>query len=197
MLTRARVAQMGGARESRVAYWERTGLVSPTVEDQLAANRKVRLYSYTDALSVLVIAELRERVSLQHIRQIVSHLQALNFALTEVTFAVAGSPVHFQGPDGSWEDVDLPGQIVLREVLHLGPLKARVRSVTRRRQETVGHIERRRGTFGSRPVLAGTRVPVDAVRAYLDSGRSTADILEAYPALSAVDVKEVRQLATA
>ena len=50
---------------------------------------------------------------------------------------------------------------------------------------TVGHVERRRGVLGGKPVLAGTRVPVDTVRRFkpaaeayqsvADSARSVRD----------------------
>ena len=40
--------------------------------------------------------------------------------------------------------------------------------------------------------VAGTRIPVTAVKAYLDAGCSTDDVIAAYPDLSRQDVDAVR-----
>lgn len=56
-----------------------------------------------------------------------------------------------------------------------------------------GRVERRRGAMGSKPVLAGTRVPVDTVRRYLEAGRTVDQVLESFPTLTAADVEAVRQ----
>lgn len=197
MLTRSRIAQLGGVTERRLDYWEKTGLLASTVEEQLAGNRRIRLYDFTEAMTAMVLAALRKEVSLQHVRQIVAHLRELNFRVTEVRFAVVGSRVHFQLPDGTWSDVTDPGQIVLSEVLDLRPLRAAVLGAGARTDEQRGQIERRRGVHGSKPVIAGTRVPVKAVQAYLDRGRTDAQILEAYPDLTPDDVEAVRALASA
>lgn len=197
MLTRARVARLGRVSERRLDYWERTGLLSSTVDERLSGNRRIRLYDFTDAMTAMVLSALRERVSLQHIRQIVAHLRQLDFRVTEVRFALAGNRVHFQLPDGTWGDFVDPGQLVLSEVLDLEPLRALVLGVESRSEEERGQIEKRRGVRGSKPVIAGTRIPVRAVQAYLERGSSPAEIMEAYPALSPEDVEAVRALASA
>ncbi|MGH3540894.1 MAG: DUF433 domain-containing protein [Mycobacterium sp.] len=56
----------------------------------------------------------------------------------------------------------------------------------------VGKIERRPGAMGGKPLLAGTRVPVETVRRYLAAGRSVDDILEGFPILTVDDVEAVR-----
>lgn len=197
MLTRARVAQLGKVSERRLTYWETTGLLKTTVEESLTGGRKVRLYDFQDSMTALVLAALRERVSLQHVRQIVAHLRELHFGVTEVVFAIAGNRVHFQLPDGTWGDFVDPGQIVLHEVLDLTPLRAAVLGAGDRDEQKAGKIESRRGVLGSKPVFAGTRIPIKAVQAYISSGKSDAEIIEAYPLLTPSDVEAVRALASA
>lgn len=197
MLTRARVAGLSGVSERKLDYWERTGLLSTTVETSLTGARKIRLLDFNDAMTAMVLSALRKRVSLQHVRQIVDHLRDLQFGVTEVAFAIAGNRVHFQLPDGTWSDFDDPGQIVIHEVLNLEPLRAAVLGAGRRRAEDAGQIVRRRGSLGSKPVISGTRIPVQSVRAYLDHGVSDDEILQAYPALTPADVEAVRSLASA
>lgn len=197
MLTRQRIARLSSVSERRLDYWEKTGLLHKTVDEGLTANRRTRLYDFQDAMTAMVLATLRERVSLQHVRQIVQHLRLLEYGVTEVEFAIIGQEVYFQTPDGSWGGIKDPGQIVLHQVLDLRPLRAAVLNAGQRSEAEHGRIVTRRGVHGSKPVIAGTRVSVRAVRAYLDAGRSEADILAAYPTLTPADVEAVRTLATA
>lgn len=84
-----------------------------------------------------------------------------------------------QHDDGTWEGDLRPDQLVLREVLDLEPLRQRIAQGTRRDEALAGKVERPRGALGSKPLLAGTRVPVETVRRYVAAGRSTDDVLEA------------------
>jgi DNA-binding transcriptional MerR regulator len=77
--TRAR--QLAGVSMGRLRYWEETGLVVPSIRRQLSPNHTVRLYSFTDLLSLLVVAQLRveRRMSLQHVRRVVEHLRSRGY----------------------------------------------------------------------------------------------------------------------
>ena len=59
----------------------------------------------------------------------------------------------------------------------------------RLREHRVGQVERRRGTMGSIPVVAGTRAPTKAVWNLHIRGLSDEAILESYPGLAADDVR--------
>ncbi len=161
--------------QRQLDYWHRTGLIGPSVDRRLTPGRRVRLYGFVDLLALMVAAELREhRISLQHIRAIVDHLRARGYdqPLTQLVFATRGRRVYFQHDDGTWESDIAPDQLVLSEVLNLKPLRRRIADGLKRDEADVGHVERRRGALGSKPVLAGTRVPVETVRRYLDAGRT-------------------------
>ena len=191
-LTRDRAAELAGLSQRQVDYWARTGLVRPTIDDRLSPQRPVRLYAYVELMSLMVAAELRaRRVTLQAIRKIVAHLRSRGFErpLTQLSFATVGSDVYFQRADGTWESNARPDQIVIHQVLDLDVLRARIRSAGERRPSTVGHVERRRGAMGSKPVVAGTRVPVATVQRYLDRGATVKQILEAFPVLDRRDVE--------
>ena len=45
------------------------------------------------------------------------------------------------------------------------------------------------GIMGGKPCIKGTRIPVDLILRYLDDGQSVEDILEAFPGLTAEDVR--------
>jgi len=195
-VTRPAAARIAGLTERQVDYWAGTGLVEPAVDTHLSPGRRVRLYSFIDLLALLVAAELKNRkVSLQHIRAIVAHLRSRGYPspLTQLTFATVGREVYFMHEDGSWEGDLRPDQVVIHEVLNLSLLRSRITAGTRRDSALSGKVERRRGVMGSKPVLAGTRVPVETVKRYLDAGRTVEQILQSFPALTAEDVETVRR----
>lgn len=197
--SRDRAAGIAGLSTRQVDYWSSTGVVRPTVDTRLTPSRPIRLYAFTELMSLMVAAELRNRkVSLQHIRVIVNHLRQVGYEspLTELRFATVKGQVYFQHSDGEWEGGIRPNQVVIHEVLALEPLRARVSQARQRNPGDVGRIERRRGTMGYKPVFAGTRVPVATVQRYIAAGKATEEIIESFPALEPGDVDAARQLAS-
>jgi uncharacterized protein (DUF433 family) len=195
-VTRDTAAKIAHLTHRRVDYWAETGLVSPSVDRKLSPRRRVRLYGFLDLIALAVAAELTERgASLQHVRQIVRRLKARGYKhpLTELKYATAGKQIYFQLEDGTWEGGLRPDQIVFHQVLNLQPIRNRIARAVARDHQQVGRIEKRRGVRGSKPVLAGTRIPVASVQRYLEAGRSTADVLEAYPDLTEADIEAVRR----
>lgn len=195
-VTRDSAARIAGLSPRQVDYWASTGLIEPEVDTRVTPGRRVRLYGFVDLLALLVAAELKSRkVSLQHIRAIVSHLQSRGYAnpLTQLTFATVGREVYFMHDDGTWEGDLQPDQVVMHEVLSLDPLRRRIASGAQRDTTLAGRVERRRGAMGSKPVLAGTRVPVDTVRRYLEAGRTVDQVLESFPTLTPADIEAVAQ----
>jgi DNA-binding transcriptional MerR regulator len=199
-----RAARLARVSMRRLRYWEETHLVRPSINRQLSPRNTVRLYSFQDLLSLLVVAELRtERdMSLQHIRRVVQHLRARGYEapLRELKFATLGREgreIYFQHPDGSWEGDLRPDQIVLEKVLRLDRLRARINEAVRRPAKDAGRVVTLRGVHASAPVFAGTRIRVSTVQEYLEHGYGTDAILEAFPDLKAADVDKARQLMAA
>jgi DNA-binding transcriptional MerR regulator len=196
-----RVAKIARISLRRLRYWEENGLVTPSIKRQLSPHNTVRLYSFQDLLSLLVVSELRtERdMSLQHIRRLVKHLQSRGYEspLRELKFATVGREIYFQHPDGAWEGDIRPDQIVLEKTIHLDPLRARIDAATRRPAKDAGRVVRRRGVHGSKPIFAGTRIPVAAVQNYLQAGYEPEAIIEEYPSLTEADIEAAKRLAKA
>ncbi len=195
--TRQRVAQLAGVDLATLDRWDRSQLVGATHRGHVLEGRQVRLYRYGDLLDALIIADLmaRDGVSKRYVREIVEHVRKLDYRMGELHWGIAGSRVHFQAPDGEWEDGER-SQFVAVEVLDLKPLRERIRRGSRREEGTAGQFERRRGALGNKPVIAGTRVPVATVERYLSQGFSTERILHSFPTLTKVDVEAVRRQAS-
>ncbi len=196
-----RAAKIARISLRRLRYWEENGLVTPSIKRQLSLHNTVRLYSFQDLLSLLVVSELRtERgMSLQHIRRLVKHLQSRGYEspLRELKFATVGREIYFQHPDGAWEGDIRPDQIVLEKTILLDPLRARIDAATRRPAKDAGRVVRRRGVHGSKPIFAGTRIPVAAVQNYLQAGYELEAIIEEYPSLTEADIEAAKRLAKA
>lgn len=190
-------AEIAEISSRKIAYWVQQQVAGPSVvEPPRPDARPVKLYGYNDLLALLIASELQGRgVSLQHIRSVTAHLRERGYArpLTELEFATVGKQLYFRHPDGSWEGGLRPDQVVLHQVLNLEPLHRRIREGIARDRSKVGLTERRRGALGSKELVAGTRVPVDTVRRYLQAGRSAAQIVESFPGLTPADVTAVAQ----
>lgn len=190
-------AELSGFSARRLRTWDARGLVGPSIKRQLSTRNTVRLYTFDDLIELLVAsALLGAGCSPRQIPQVVEHLRERDYKapLRGLRFAVYGDRIYFQHPDGLWEGDQAPDQVVLYQVLDLEAIKARIRrSVRPGRAYEAGHVERRRGVFGSKAVFAGTRVPVAAVETYLERGLPDERILEAFPELTREDLEAAQR----
>ncbi len=188
-------AQLAGVSMRRLRYWQDAGLIVPSMQHSFGPRNTVRLYAFPDLVDLCVAAQLRDRFSLQEIQRVVRHLRTRGYGapLRELRFASDGKRMYFQHPDGSWEDGRRPDQTVIPEVIDLVPIVTRVRSAARRSKADAGRVVSRRRLLGSKPVFAGTRIPVETVLEYLKHGYTTAEVLTAFPALTEADVETARK----
>jgi uncharacterized protein (DUF433 family)/DNA-binding transcriptional MerR regulator len=191
-----KAARLAHVSIDRLRYCEETQLVAPSVHRQISPRNTVRLYSFQDMLALLVVALLRtERgMSLQHIRRVVAHLRSRGYSepLRELTWATLGREIYFQHRDGSWEGDLRPDQIVLLGTIKLDPLAARINCAAHERGGRAGQIVTRRSVMGNKPIFAGTRIPVEAVRRYLEAGYGRERIIKEYPELTLADIDAAR-----
>lgn len=70
------VSKVTGASPRQMEYWDRTGLVKPSVQPAVSKGIP-RLYSFTDLIQIKTVATLREEgISLQKIRRCIAYLKA-------------------------------------------------------------------------------------------------------------------------
>ena len=191
-----RAAKLAGISMRQLHYWEQVGLVVPSITRQISPRNTVRLYSFQDLLELLAVAELRHRpgISLQHIRRLVAHLRTREFGapLRELRFATRGQEIYFQYPDGSWSGDAYPGQLIYYQVIALDEIGTKIDTVNDRDPEAAGQVVSRRGVHRSKPIFAGTRIPVATVQRYLQAGYDTKAIIREYPSLTAADIETAR-----
>jgi len=196
-----RAMRLTGISMKQLRHWEKVGLVVPSIVRQLSPRNTVRLYNFQDLLELMVAAALRRQpgISLQHIRKLVGYLHKQGFIapLRELKFATLGSEIYMQFPDGTWSGDVMPEQLVIRQVIELDMIAARIESLTSRDPAAAGKVVTRRGVHQSKPIFAGTRILVSAVQSYLLAGYDTDAIIDEYPALTSADIDAARQLAAA
>lgn len=189
-----RAAKLAAVSRRQLVYWDLRGLVGPGIRRRLRRG-EVRLYTFTDLVCLYVLGKLRSQFSLQRLRRVVQHLRSRGYdePLAELKFATRGRhEIYFQHADGSWEG-DLRGdQIVFEETIRLDVIRREIRSATRRGEDDFGRIDHRRGLRASKPVFAGTRLPVQTVVNWLNNGFTTEQVIAAYPDLTEVDVQRAR-----
>lgn len=195
--TETAATRLAHVSKRQLRYWAETDLVRPTIAAAIGPRTNPRLYAFDDLLALLVVAQLRERFSLQHVRRVVTYLRHHGYErpLSELRFAVEGDQIFFQHADGSWEGDRRPGQVVLSHILALEPLRQRIRDTASAPRDRAlrGSTEQRRKVLGSKPVFSGTRTPVEALFPYLSRRYNTQKILEAFPHLSEEDVRLARR----
>ncbi len=189
-----RAASIVGVSVQKLAAWERIGLVEPSVRTQVRA-RHIRIYGLSELVELRIVDELiRRGQPVRLVRRIVEahRSSTIPHPLRELRWATDAGMVYVGFEDGSWVGGRHPRQGVLTEVIDLEEIRSSTRDAAHRRMGTPGAVEKRRGVLGRKPVFEGTRTPVDVVTAYYRRGFSDAEILEAFPHLSADDLDTAR-----
>jgi len=188
------VERLTGITRSQLRYWDRTGFFSPSLADEERRQAYSRVYSFRDVVCLQVLNTLRNesRVTLPHLREVKEKLAHLGENVwAKTTLYVLNRKVHFVNPETDEVEEVLTGQGVLQIPLKVvqGDMEKAVRALWKRNGASVGRIRRRRGVASSQPVIAGTRIPVRAIKAFHAAGYTVRQICEQYPDLTEADVK--------
>jgi DNA-binding transcriptional MerR regulator len=175
----------------QLQYWDEQKFLSPSLRRRAGKGRR-RLYDFRDLVSLRVAADLRRAgVSLQLIRSAVKHLRELDYQhpLSELRFWEVDGRLYFEEA-GTIREARRPGQTIAGFAVPLGEILEELEhGIVQLDQRVHGHVERRRGVLGSKPLIAGTRIPVAAVQRLRADGADEKEILRLYPDLSASDVQ--------
>lgn len=189
--TSEKVLALTGASKRQLQYWDEEGFLSPSLRRREGKGRR-RLYTFRDLVSLRVVAQLRQAgISLQLIRKVVEHLRGLDYEhpLTEIRFWAVDGELYFREADTirgghRLTQAVIAGTVPLAAIVE--ELEAEIVALERRRP---GELEKRRGTLGSKLLIAGTRIPVASVKRLRADGADEAEILSLYPDLTPADVQ--------
>ena len=187
------VAYLTGLSNNQLRYWDRTNFFAPSVADE---NRRVafsRIYSFKDIVALRTLSVLRNQhsVSLQHLRQVAGKLQHLEDRLwTAITLYVLKRKVHFFNPETDQIEEVLSGQYALGIPLEtiVADTRHDVAQLRARDDGKIGQVGRARYVSHNAWVIAGTRIPVAAIKRFAEDGFSAEQIMEEYPTLTEDDI---------
>jgi len=187
------VMKLTGLTSVQLRSWDKEGFFSPDYAYEDRRSPYSRIYSFRDVVGLRTIATLRHvhHISHQELRRVARKLQEMGFEhWTDVKLYVVKRKVHFQIPNSDRVIGVLDHQYAMLAVLDvIQDVEARVCDIQKRASDQYGKIERHKHVGRNSPVIAGTRIPVAAIRRYHAAGYSNEHILREYPSLTASDIE--------
>lgn len=189
--TEDEAASLTGLSVRQLRHWDRTQFFAPSLANDNRSLSYARLYSFRDLVALKVLNSLRNDagVSMQHLRHVKTRLLALGEGWATTTlFVLKKKVVFFNSATQSNEEV-VSGQGVLQIPLEIvaDNMNERVKAWRQRDEKRAGQIEKRQGF--SAPVVAGTRIPVENIKAFAEAGYSVEKIMLEYPTLTRADIE--------
>jgi uncharacterized protein (DUF433 family) len=190
----ARVTQLS---ERRIRYWNQTDVVKPSLANEATGGAYGRIYSFQDLVALRTVAQLRDKfgVSLQKLREVGCRLhQHADRPWSELRFYASGKHLFFQDPQSKLLVSALsPGQMPLLQTLDLLAVARetaeRANRLVERQESDIGRVATNRYVASNRPVIAGTRIPTEAIWDFHEDGYGIKEIIAEYPRLTSKDIK--------
>jgi len=180
--------------KGRLRYWAKTDFFKPSFNEENSHLPYSRFYSFKDivALRTLEMMRVQNNVPLQHLRKVAEKLSHLEDDLwTKTTLFVVNRRVAFVNTRSGKSEEALSGQyflgISLKQVIE--DTSADVIQFRQRSRDSFGKIARNRSIIRNAWVVAGTRIPVGAIKRLREDGYSVYRIVQEYPDLTKEDVE--------
>ncbi len=192
----AEVQRLTGISSPQLRYWDRTGFFTPAFAAADRRERFSRVYSFRDVVSLRILDALRNRhgVSLQHLRQVSEKLAHLaEDRWSKATLYVLNGKVLVDDSTLGRRREIVSGQYTLEIPLASEIDRAGKDIAALRKRETgqIGSIARHRSVSHNAEVVAGTRIPIAAIRRFHAAGYDPGAILREYPDLTRQDIEVV------
>jgi uncharacterized protein (DUF433 family) len=182
-------SRLTGVSRAQLRYWDRKGFFKPAY-GSTGVSGFTRVFSFKDIVSLRVLDTLRNQFLVK---------DKLSRALPEIPdgdhwtrvklYPLNGKVVWVDPKSGTPEEM-LSGQYVVPVVIDLiiADTRDRVIELNKRDVSMQGQIERVRNISRNAPVFAGTRIPVAAIKRYLEAGYAADHIIAEYPDLTIADI---------
>jgi uncharacterized protein (DUF433 family)/DNA-binding transcriptional MerR regulator len=193
-------AALSGATVYQLRHWRRPTKTRPLLAPAITSTPRA-FYSFRDLLALRAFVHLRRNASLQKIRVAIGHLRDLGEVEHLASYClVSDSHGNIQLVKGEGEAIDLvqqPGQrqllVVMGDVIEPFPVRPGVVVPHLLRPRT--HLSIDPETQGGIPVIAGTRVPYDAVAGLMCEDVPAEKVAGYYPAVTAEAARDALDFA--
>jgi len=194
MFSEEMTSRLTGVSVRQLRYWDSDGFFSPSFGYEDRSKPYSRLYSFRDLVALKVLNGLRNevKVPLGHLREVKERLLSLGERLWgETTLYVHNKHVVFVNPETDTLEEVVSGQGVLQIPLLVASANMReaIRLLNQRKPETIGKFEKKRNVADNQLVIAGTRIPVQNIKAFAAQGYSVDQIKLEYPTLTEEDIR--------
>jgi uncharacterized protein (DUF433 family)/DNA-binding transcriptional MerR regulator len=190
-------AALSGATIHQLRHW-RSSRTGPLLAPEISDSARI-LYSFRDVLALRTFVHLRESASLQRIRGAIASLRDLGEARHLASYKLVADPagnIHVISGDDVTELARQPGQMLLADFSDvLEPFAVRPGVVIPSLLRPRAHLSVDPETQGGCPVIAGTRVPYDAVASLMREDVPADRISEYYPAITAEAARDALDFA--
>ena len=191
--TEEQTARLSGISVNKLRYWDRTGFFHPSFAAENRRTAYSRIYSFTDVAALRVLAVLINQYSVpvQHLRKVAERLCAMdNGAWARTELFVLKRRVNFIDPDDGKQREIVSGQYAIGIPLDkvVADTKRDIEKLSKREPAQIGAISRDKYIAGNAPVVAGTRITVEAIKEFAEAGYTIEQIIKEYPSLSKADV---------
>lgn len=181
-----------GLSEAQLIEWDVSDFFAPSYAYENRRSPYSRIYSFEDIVGLRTLCILRDRVSMQHLREAAEKLkQHAGKPWSQLALYTLKDEVHFKRPGTGTIEGAVSGQygatIPLESVAEEMRIKAA--ALKKRDPKSIGKTSSHRHIMGGALVIDGTRIPVSSILAFADAGYSSAKIIEEYPSLTRADVK--------
>jgi uncharacterized protein (DUF433 family) len=181
--------RLTGLSERQLHYWDQTGFFSPAMAGE-PGERFARAYSFEDLVGLRTIALMRKRLALQELRRVGAWLHGHRGSWAGRRFWIRGKRVFWNDEEGTRIGTRGAGQTEMP--IEMDAVTEDMREAVARLQvrtpDTLGKIERRRYTVGNSPIIAGTRIPTNAIWQLHAAGYDSQAIQQEFPRLTERDI---------
>ncbi len=191
-----------GATVAQLRFWRKPGPTGSLLAPAGSEPGHRAAYSFEDLVALRMFVRLRQRTSLQRVRRAVAHLRDAHpdthLSAHRLKADPHGRTIVWLSPDGDYVDVvEKPGQpgfpVIMEEVFREFTTDdgRRVPDLT----EPAKGLVIDEGVRGGYPVLAGTRLPFDAVASLAADGLADEEIAALYPTATPAGIAGAKELA--
>jgi uncharacterized protein (DUF433 family) len=191
------VVRLTGLTNAQLTYWDKTRFFEPQYADEKRRAPYSRVYSFKDVVGLRTLSILRGKhgVSLPHLREVARELSTYSKTpWADIQLKVWNRKVQFDEPETGKTRGVVDGQYVLLPLINvIDDVRREAEKLGQREPSQIGKFEKHRNVVHNALVIAGTRIPVSTVLAFVEGGYSIANILEEYPTLTETDVEAAIQ----
>lgn len=187
------VMRLTGLSKTQLRYWDTTGFFEPTYAFADRRSPYSRIYSFKDVVGLRVLSLLRNehKVPLSRLRDTADELSRFSKApWSDLVLYVLNRHVYFDEPETGRVRGVLNMQYTTFPLISvIQDIRNRSLQLRERQPAQFGRIEKHRFIAHNARVVAGTRIPINAIRRLHDAGYAADQIKKEYPTLTDADIE--------